>query len=168
MLGINANMISTLSAMTAVGSLVFSINNLNPNIFLIGIWIHIFLDSIDGPLARYQNKSSSLGSFIDVICDHIGILTSGFFMLNFTNIDPSQILFFIILYTADIYNIFIVNYVGRPITFAFRPRMLVYLALVLELVFFQSHTSNLLLVLNCILLIQTTFTFSNIVKYLKN
>jgi len=167
-LKINANHISGLSALTAISSLFLSIHQFDPRFFLIGIWIHIFFDSLDGPLARFQNKNSSLGSFIDVVCDHLGILTSGFYMLQFTNINPSYILMFIIFYTVDIYNLFITNYIQKPIAAVFRPRMLVYAMLFIDFYFFKNYTQNVLIFLNFILFIQCVSSFTSIAKYLKN
>ena len=100
-LNISANQISFLSFFISISSLGYSLHSFNPVYFLIGIWIHIFLDSLDGPLARFQGKASKVGSFIDVICDHVGILASGFYMLSFTQINPLAVLLFITLYTIN-------------------------------------------------------------------
>lgn len=161
-LRINANHVSFLSLITAFGSLSYSIYSYNAIYFLIGIWIHIFLDSLDGALARYQNKSSKIGSFIDVVCDHVGILASGFYLLNFTQVNSSSVLTFIILYTIDIYNLFISNICKNPMKIVFRPRMFVYLIILTDFIFSQSYTSDLLIFLNLILIIQSLLSLNNL------
>jgi len=161
-LNINANQISILSFCISFISMGYAIYSYNPVYFLVGVWVHIFLDSIDGALARYQNKASKIGSFIDVLCDHAGILASGFYMLSFTSVNPLSILLFITLYTVDIYNLFIANVCHKPIAIVFRPRLFVYLALVNDYIFQLNYTNNLLTFLNLILLIQTMLSFIKI------
>ncbi len=166
-LGITANHISLLSSLVAILSITFSIVQVDPRYFLYGIWIHVFLDSLDGSLARYQGKSSDLGAFTDVVCDHIGIVASGFYLLNFSLVDPQHVLLFIILYTVDIYNLFITNFIKNPVSVVFRPRMFVHFFILIDYFTLSNLTGNLIYFLNTILLIQSCFSFSNIVKYLK-
>ena len=161
-LKINANQISVLSFLISIGSLGYSLYSFDPIYFLIGVWIHIFMDSIDGPLARYQKKDSKLGSFIDVMCDHVGILASGFYMLSFTQVNQLAVLLFITLYTIDIYNLFIANVCKKPISIVFRPRLFVYITIVLDFILQSNYTNNLITFLNVILLIQTMLSFGKI------
>ena len=161
-LNINANQISVLSFLISIGSLGYSLYSFDPFYFLVGVWIHIFMDSLDGPLARYQKKASKLGSFIDVICDHAGILASGFYMLSFTQVNPLAVLLFITLYTIDIYNLFIANVCKKPISIVFRPRLFVYITIVIDFILQANYTNNLITFLNVILLIQTMLSFGKI------
>jgi len=161
-LNVSANQISFLSFFISISSLGYSLHSFNPIYFLIGIWIHIFLDSLDGPLARFQGKASKIGSFIDVICDHVGILASGFYMLSFTQVNPLAVLLFITLYTIDIYNLFIANVCKKPISIVFRPRLFVYVAIVFDFMIQSNYTNSLITFLNVILLIQTMLSFSKI------
>ena len=165
---VNANHISILSFLMSFGSLAYSFYSFDPKFFLIGIWIHVFLDSLDGALARYQNKASKIGSFIDVICDHAGILASGFYMLSFTSVNSLSVLLFITLYTVDIYNLFITNVCNNPVSIVFRPRFFVYFTIALDFILQTNHTNSLLTFLNLILIIQTLLSFNKVKEVVMN
>jgi CDP-diacylglycerol--glycerol-3-phosphate 3-phosphatidyltransferase len=70
-LGITANMLTLASFSVAIIAGVLFANSKT----ILAAWILLFagfLDGIDGELARFTGVKSSLGGFLDSICDHCG------------------------------------------------------------------------------------------------
>lgn len=65
--------LNTLAALVASGLLL--LQNFTANIIAAGLFLlHIVLDCADGTLARYRNRSSALGAFMDKIGDGFAFL----------------------------------------------------------------------------------------------
>lgn len=69
-LGITADLLSYLAVLLMVVFVLLSQHNLK-----LGFWVivaRMFVDILDGPLARYQKTASDRGKFVDVLMDNLG------------------------------------------------------------------------------------------------
>jgi len=150
-IGVTPNMVSLLSAIVAVFAFILSYLYSTPVYFVIGIWIHMLLDAIDGTLARYKNKMSSNGAIIDSLCDHLGIILACFFSYLFFLIEGSYILIFAILYSILIGIIFYLLKNKSSFFFVVRPRFYLYAALTFD-VFYLTHLSYYVVFISSIIM----------------
>lgn len=155
-LHITANFISVFSALVAVSSLIYAIYFDKPYVFLIGIWIHMLVDGIDGSLARYQKKDSKKGALIDVIFDHMGITSSVIFGIYFMLVNSLNIGIYLGLYTFIIIISLFLLFKNSQNEIIFRPRFYIYLTLVIDSIYFINLT-------NIFVLISNVFMFFGIV-----
>tara|TARA_Y100000590_G_scaffold127147_1_gene145365 strand:- start:5186 stop:5701 length:516 start_codon:yes stop_codon:yes gene_type:complete len=93
--------------------------NKKKNIIIFQITLYIIIDCLDGEVARQCNKQSTLGGYLDIICDLIFYsviiiyLISKYMIKNFNYFKPNYIIYCFIL------NIFIVNYISDLETHVF-------------------------------------------------
>ncbi len=89
--------------------------------------LHVFLDGLDGPLARYTNTASRGGSFTDSMCDTavIAATTITLMLANEVHILPGSL--YILTYTLVVIFAMARNIMKEPYSFLFRPRFLIYL-----------------------------------------
>jgi len=69
MLSIKPRILSYMGVLTMLLFIVFVRSK--PVLALVFMLITILFDNVDGPLARYQKRSSDKGKFVDVICDNL-------------------------------------------------------------------------------------------------
>jgi hypothetical protein len=70
-IGVSPNFIAFLSAFTLISTLIVAVQMLNPLIFIYGLWLHFILDSLDGPLARFQYRANASGFSRSLSCHYI-------------------------------------------------------------------------------------------------
>lgn len=106
-LGINPNMLSISKILFAGLYLLLIKNNLALAVFFL-LFGGVLIDFLDGPLARYTNKDSDRGKFIDMFSDQLVYV---FFVwgLMIINIGKPIILSYNILIISAFYLIIIVN-----------------------------------------------------------
>ena len=66
--GIQPDHLSYLGAFMIIPFVFFFASN--PWLSAICLLFNVFLDSLDGPLARYSNKASDRGAIVDLLCDY--------------------------------------------------------------------------------------------------
>lgn len=153
-LHISANLVSIFSGIVAVLSLFFSIVFSIPLVFIIGIWLHQFLDGLDGSLARLSNKKlDANGLFMDLVFDSLGIAMVGFYVLYFNYVGPLIALIFISAYLGVNTISYVFAKTGKEYDFVVRPRIYVLTALVLDYIFSTSITPIIILVSSGLLVI---------------
>ncbi len=103
-----------------------------PRIFIVGIWLHLFLDGLDGSLARFQKKADLRGAFVDVVCDQVGIIAATLYLLIFRVVDAPWVLIFAVLYTAEVGILYGLGFLHKPPPWGFRPRIVLYLAFTID------------------------------------
>ncbi len=163
-LGVSPNFIAFLSAFTLVSTLIVAVQMLNPLIFIYGLWLHFILDSLDGPLARFQNRASSSGAITDTIVDFLGVLAATIFTLQFLNMNSIIALCFAVLYLLEIYNSFLATLTQKQLEFGLRPRLLFYIVLTLDVMIGSAYTNPTLLILCIIMLPMVIWSFRHIYK----
>lgn len=109
--------------------------------FLWCIWLHVLLDSIDGALARYQGTASLSGALEDLTSDTFGIIVVGTMLGYFDLVMPSVAVLFSTLYVALHAFTFAEGALGSPGKVVFRPRMVVYPAMTIDVIYGTSVTA---------------------------
>lgn len=163
-IGVSPNMISVSSAVIAGGALFVAYMSSNPIYFIIGIWLHLIVDSLDGTLARYQSKNSPNGAIIDAMCDHVGIISASLFAYMFMIINLVSILIFVGLYTALILIVFYLLKHKSSYRFIIRPRFYFYVALTIDVFRFIDITYYIVLISSAVMFVEVV---AGIVKVLR-
>ncbi len=99
---------------------------------LAALGLHVLLDGLDGPLARFQRTDSPRGSFTDTVSDQIVIVATTVTLMFAGTLSASAGGFYIFLYTSVITFAMVRNALEVPYSWLFRPRFLVYAWLVVE------------------------------------
>lgn len=71
-LRVHPNSVSSIGLLSTVFAAVLL--PINVIYSVIALAIHILLDGIDGPLARFQKRTSKVGAIIDIVVDHASLL----------------------------------------------------------------------------------------------
>lgn len=106
--------------------------------------LHVLLDGIDGPLARYQGIAGNRGSFTDTTADQLVVTFSTIALIHcglVTVIAGSLYLFF---YTLVVVFAMIRSSMAIPYSWLVRPRLIVYAWLPVEFYFLPGTLSFLL------------------------
>lgn len=106
--------------------------------------LHVCLDGLDGPLARYAGTASHKGSFTDTMADQIVIAASTITLIadGVVAVVPGGAYLFI--YTVVVAFSMIRNALRIPYTWLFRPRFFVYTWFVVELYFWRGSLDYVL------------------------
>lgn len=138
--------------------------------WVLWIWLHFILDWFDWTLARYQNKMNKAWSFIDVVFDHLWIVSSCILMLSFWIASSINVLLYWVLYTIVIFYAYILWEINKPFWLILRPRLFLYIMLLLIVVFgLDSYYLELLIYLcNGIMFIQIVLWTKSLYAYIKN
>jgi phosphatidylglycerophosphate synthase len=154
-LRITANMISITSALVVLGFFFWSIYTNNPTYFIIALWIQLLLDTIDGPLARYQKKDTIHGTIMDASCDHFGIIMASVFMIYFGFANPTLIIIYTVLYTIVVILAFKLLFQGKRYEVLIRPGGFIYMILTVDYLWGFSFTNIAVLVATVLFLMFT-------------
>jgi phosphatidylglycerophosphate synthase len=116
------------------------------------IALHVLLDGMDGPLARFQHVASPRGSFTDSFCDQL-VVSAVTIVLMITEPQLSVVAgsLFLVLYASVLAIALVRSTLRIPYSWLVRPRFFLFLAIPLYLlqvphaVTVVVRTSNLLL-----------------------
>jgi len=125
---------------------------MNPLYFVLGIWIHMILDGIDGTLARYQKKDSTTGALIDVIGDQFGITLMCFFAYFFNYVNVINISVFFVLYLIVLLISLYLMFNKARYEIVIRPRIFFYIAVTWDFFIFINLTEVVVFISNIFLL----------------
>jgi len=153
-IGITPNAISIFSALIVVVAFLSSYLLTSPIYFIVGIWLHLIVDGLDGTLARYQHVSSSKGAFVDAACDHFGIVLASVFAYIFGIIDWHNILIFAISYSMLMVVILYMLKHKLSYVLVIRPRFYFYIAITIDIFYFSHITYYTVLMANVVMLIE--------------
>ncbi|MDF1814381.1 MAG: CDP-alcohol phosphatidyltransferase family protein [Verrucomicrobiales bacterium] len=106
--------------------------------------IHVVLDGIDGPLARFQKKAGNRGSFTDTSADQLVVTATTITLIYNGLADPWPAGWYVFLYTVVVVFAMIRNAMSTPYSWLFRPRFPVFLWIAVE-VFWLPGTLNYIL-----------------------
>ncbi len=95
--------------------------------------LHVLLDGLDGPLARFQGKASNRGSFTDTMADQLVVTAAAITMIHAGYADTWPSGLYIFFYTVVVAFAFIRSAMATPYSWLFRPRFLVFTWYVVEL-----------------------------------
>jgi len=163
-LNISANTVSFFSGLTALASffLAFALNI--PIIFIIGIWIHLFLDMLDGSVARISKKSTAFGLLMDISADSVGIVATGFYLFYFNIVNMQLVLLFLASYLAVNLLLYIFAKTGREYGFILRPRIEIWIAISIDYIFIYSIMPFIILASSALLIFFGSISLFKLVK----
>jgi phosphatidylglycerophosphate synthase len=90
------------------------------------IALHIFLDGLDGPLARFKGTASRSGSFTDTMADQMVITATTITLMYAKVIDMVPGTLYIVIYTVVVLFAMARNMLDVPYAWIIRPRFYVY------------------------------------------
>lgn len=147
---ISPHALSIIGAVSVVAGFVFAEDTGTPAWFLWGLWIHVLLDALDGPLARRRGVTRG-GWLVDLLADEIGIVMTSLYLWQFGITSATAALLYLGLYLCLVVLIVKRQWLGRPYSFVVRPRLLVYLLLTIDTVWNRAILYDGLPILNVIL-----------------
>jgi len=104
--------------------------------------LHVLIDGIDGPLARYLGKAGDRGSFTDTAADQIVVTTTTISLILSGHLDAAAGGFYIFFYAAVVTFAFIRNALETPYSWLFRPRFVVFGWIAIEVFFLPGTLSG--------------------------
>lgn len=112
-----------------------------PILAIILLWLHVAMDGLDGPLARFQNCASPRGSFTDSFCDQIVVSAVTIsLMMKPPGVSIAAGSTFLVAYVGVLAISMVRNTLQIPYSWLLRPRLIVYAMIPVQLVV----TANLL------------------------
>jgi len=96
------------------------------------LFLHVLLDGIDGPLARFRGTASDRGSFTDTMVDQVVVSVVMIAMIHsgHASLWPGSL--YIIFYLLVVTFAFIRNALKEPYSWLLRPRFIVFIWLMVE------------------------------------
>lgn len=128
---ISADTVSGISALITPTILIVSLASARPGIFIFGLALHLFLDALDGALAR-ANKSNKTNAVADAAADHIALTCAALFVWLIQIVDASTILAYYLTYTVVVIFAFWRSYLKIPYALLLRSRLPFYLFLTID------------------------------------
>lgn len=162
--GIKANHVSYFGFLILILFIVFFNNH--PYLSAFVLFLHVFIDAFDGPLARFSKQDGDAGAFVDIMCDHTGMVVVTAILAYFKLLGSLPAIIYVYLYTIMIIFTIIKNRIGEPTYFLIRTKYYLYVACGLYL-FFNFNFFNLLVWLFVLLMIPSIiFGFISLKNYL--
>lgn len=155
-LGLRANHVTLLSMLAGIGFCPSFLWVSKPVAFAL-LLLHVLLDGLDGPLARFRGQASDRGSFTDTMADQLVITATAVTMIHagFAGVWPGGL--YVFFYAVVVAFAFARNALNAPYSWLFRPRFVVYLWFLVE-VFWLPNTLNWVLWIASALLAFKTLT----------
>jgi len=117
----------------------------------VALGLHVLLDGMDGPLARWTHTASRRGSFTDSLADQTVIVATTVPLMVAGTIGPAAGGCYIFLYTVVVLFAMARNAMSVPYSWLVRPRLLVYAWLAVELYLLPGSLDWVLWLFNAIL-----------------
>ena len=131
------------------------------------LWVHVALDGIDGPLARFQNCASPRGSFTDSFCDQLVVSAVTIVLMTgrpVLSIPAGSM--FLVVYTGVLAISMVRNSLQIPYTWLVRPRLILFLAIPAQLLGVSHAIAVVIWSSNVVLAIQLATGFNKLRKRL--
>lgn len=106
-----------------------------PIVSLISLVLSVFLDAVDGPLARHQKTQSAHGFFMDLVADHLVLFTFVLALIYFKFIDGFWGAAYSLNYLLMIVMIVVMSALKMKIFTVWKSKFLLYLAWTLAIFF---------------------------------
>jgi len=141
-LGCRPGLITTLSAIAGVAFAPLWFFNKPAALGALGL--HVILDGIDGPLARFLGRASAKGSFTDTMADQVVIAAVTLTLMHADVVGTLVGSLYMLLYTVVVGFAMIRNAMRIPYAWLIRPRFAVYSWLVIETYLWRGSIDYLL------------------------
>ena len=124
-MGMRAGHVTALSLLAGLAFCPFLLWG-SPLVAFVLLVLHVLLDGLDGPLARYRGTASNRGSFSDTMADQLVVTASTLTMIHagLASAWPGGL--YIFLYAVVVGFAFVRNALAAPYSWLFRPRFLVF------------------------------------------
>jgi len=138
-----------------------------PWLAVIALAIHVAIDGLDGPLARFQLVASPRGSFTDSFCDQLVVSTVIIMMM----VGPPRLsvlagALFLVVYTGVLAIAMVRNSLNVPYSWLVRPRFFLFLAIPLQLLELPHSVATVVWASNILLGIKLATGFFKLRKRL--
>jgi phosphatidylglycerophosphate synthase len=136
----------------------------SPAAALIALLVHVLIDGLDGPLARYTGSASRGGSFTDTMADQIVVMatTTTLMAAHVAGVLPGGL--YIFLYTVAVLFAIARNAMAIPYSWMVRPRFFVYAWIAVEIYAFPGTLNLVLWAFNALLTLKVLTGFLRIRK----
>lgn len=124
--------------------------------------VHMFLDGLDGPLARHTNMASRRGSFSDSMADQLVVVSS---MVTLMSVHVVGVLpggIYVVAYTVVMLFAMVRNALSIPYSWLVRPRFFVYLWFAVETYYLPGTVDYVLWLFNALLAVKVLTGFEKI------
>ncbi len=116
-----------LTFLSLVAGLAFSpLYFWSPPWAFVALALHVFIDGLDGPLARFKGTASRSGSFTDSMADQFVIAATTLTLMYAQVVDMVPGVIYILTYTVVVFFAMARNLLDTPYSWLFRPRFTVY------------------------------------------
>lgn len=124
--------------------------------------LHVLLDGLDGPLARYTNTASRCGSFSDSMADQLVVVASTVTLMSVhvVGVLPGSI--YVVAYTVVMLFAMVRNALSIPYSWLVRPRFFVYIWFVVETYYLPGTVDYVLWFFNALLAMKVLTGFEEI------
>lgn len=129
---------------------------------LVALAIHVILDGLDGPLARYGKTASRRGSFSDSMSDQLVVVASTIALMLRHDLSVLPGAIYIAAYTVVLLFSMARNFMAIPYSWLVRPRLVVYAWLAVEWYLWPGSLEPILWGCNVVLLIHVASGFVRI------
>lgn len=135
---------------------------------VLSLCMHVLLDGIDGPLARFQNAASPRGSFTDSFCDQVVVST----VTTVLMVDPPWVpivagAIFLVAYVGVLAISIARNSLQIPYSWLVRPRFFLFAAIPLQLLGVSAAVLVVVWISNVLLSVKLVTGFFNLRNELK-
>ncbi|BCX46955.1 hypothetical protein HAHE_08630 [Haloferula helveola] len=123
--GLHANHItlsSLLAGLAFVPAVMFGL----PGLALAMLALHVMLDGLDGPLARFRGQASNRGSFTDTMADQLVVTASTLAMVQSGHAAAWPGGLYVFLYALVVGFALVRNALNEPYSWLFRPRFVIF------------------------------------------
>ena len=104
----------------------------SPTAALGALALHVVLDGLDGPLARFRGTAGRRGSFTDTLCDQTVVTASSAALVVAGHLHALPATLYVFVYAVVVIFAMVRNAFSIPYRFVVRPRFFVYLWIPVE------------------------------------
>ena len=130
-LGVSPNAVS--ASQVVVGGAIVPLVADRPRAAFALFVLALFLDGLDGALARHTGRCSPFGALLDQFCDHAREILMVAALARTGTLDPFWATLYAFVYPAFNLTLFLCNYHQTPLPLALKSYLVVYPALFLHL-----------------------------------
>jgi len=145
-MGVTANLMTGLSLLCGIGfCCTFGLPWEGARVAALGLLLlHVLLDGIDGPLARFQGSAGNRGSFTDTTSDQLVVAFTTITLIHndIVNVIPGSLYLF--FYTLVVVFAMIRSTLAIPYSWLVRPRFIVYAGIPVDLYLLPGSLNFLL------------------------
>jgi phosphatidylglycerophosphate synthase len=134
----------------------------SPSLAFLLLALHVFLDGVDGPLARHTGVASRRGSFTDTMSDQTVITATTLTLMYARVVDFVPGTLYVVTYAVVVLFAMARNFLETPYSWLIRPRFYVYVWFLVETYWWPGTIDYLLWICVAILMIKIVTGFIRI------